>query len=135
MRTGEGEGAETPPGAQVILTRGRRRSATVHGGGVPGATACRWATYGRRAPERLIVWGSDVPPDLKSDVLKERIAQGMDLTLVLGTSDEYITPKIVARERDRLANDGIGYRLVTYEGGHSIDPATLQAVASGAEHG
>ncbi len=100
-----------------------------------GATACRWATYGRRAPERLIVWGSDVPPDLKTDVLKERIAQGMDLTLVLGTSDEYITPKIVARERDRLANDGIGYRLVTYEGGHSIDPATLQAVASGAEHG
>lgn len=96
-----------------------------------GATASRWATYGKRTPNRLIVWGSDIPPDLKTDVLKERIAEGMELTLVIGASDEYITPKIVARERDRLSSEGIDYTLITYPGGHVIDRSTILALASG----
>jgi len=98
-----------------------------------GATAARCATYGKRQPDRLVIWGSDVPPDLKLDVLKERIDAGMSFSMVAGRSDEYITPKIAQAQRDLLEQAGVPYQWREFEGGHEVDPDVLTSMAPGSD--
>jgi predicted esterase len=76
---------------------------------------------------RLILWGGDIPPDLDLSAARERFAQ-LDLTLVAGTGDQFITGKILERERQRLEAHAIPFRVVRFAGGHEIDPATLRQV-------
>jgi predicted esterase len=84
------------------------------------ATACRWATFGSSRLDRLIVWGGEVPPDLDLKLLRVP-----SLTLVYGTRDEFFTPKVVAANETRLRDHGVRYELVSFEGGHEIEEATL----------
>lgn len=84
------------------------------------ATACRWAALGSARVDRLILWGGEVPPDL--DLERLRVPK---LTLVYGTHDEFFTPKVVSANEARLRDHGIGYELLSFEGGHEIDKATL----------
>lgn len=96
------------------------------------ATVCRWAALGTGAHiDRLIVWGGEVPPDLDltDRQAAERLRNGR-LTLVYGDSDEYFTPKVVAATEARLREHDISYEVVSYEGGHEIDQATLSRLAS-----
>jgi predicted esterase len=92
------------------------------------ATAARWLAFGATRAQRLILWGGELPPDLDLAAQAERFAP-LDLTFVVGTRDEYITPKIIERERQRLEAAAIPFRVVTYEGGHEIDGAVLRQVA------
>ena len=92
------------------------------------AAAMRWLGLGTARAERLILWGGELPPDLDLSARRERFAR-LDLTLVAGTRDEYITAKILDREKRRLASEEIPFRVVTFEGGHEIDPAVLRQVA------
>jgi predicted esterase len=84
------------------------------------ATACRWAALGTSRIDRLIVWGGEVPPDLDLKLLRVP-----SLTLVYGTRDEFFTAKIVAANEARLREQRIRYELVSFDGGHEIDKATL----------
>ena len=84
------------------------------------ATACRWAALGTSRIDRLIVWGGEVPPDLDLKLLRVP-----SLTLVYGTRDEFFTPKVVAANEARLREQGIRYEIVSFDGGHEIDKATL----------
>lgn len=108
------------------------------GGGIPpavtvlgfsqgGATAARWVAAGRVAAARLVVWGSQFPPelDLADPAAPIRRAK---TSLVIGTKDIFATPKIVARETARLNDAGFPYRFVTFEGGHRLDDDTLRAL-------
>jgi predicted esterase len=84
------------------------------------ATVCRWAALGSSRLDRLILWGGEVPPDLDLKLLRVP-----SLTLVYGTRDEFFTPKVVAANEARLREHGIGYELVSFEGGHEIEKGTL----------
>jgi len=90
--------------------------------------AARWLHYGNARAERLILWGGEIPPDLDLSQKPGRLA-GLDLTLVAGTRDQYITPKILDREKQRLEADAIPFRLVSFEGGHEIDEVVLRQLA------
>jgi len=100
---------------------------TVLGFSQGGATAARWVASGRVSAARLVVWGSQFPPelDLADPAAPIRRAQ---TTLVIGTKDVFATPKIVARETARLGDAGFPYRFVTFDGGHRLDDATLRAL-------
>ncbi|HTR21544.1 MAG TPA: hypothetical protein VMH88_11880 [Gemmatimonadales bacterium] len=95
------------------------------------ATAARWLAQGTataRGPRRLILWGGEVPPDLDLGAARARWAD-LDLVLVVGSRDEFITPKVLARDEARLAEAGVRYRVVPYDGGHEILPQVLQGLA------
>ena len=72
----------------------------------------------------------DVPPeiDLASWATSMR---GVPVNLIVGDSDEYITPKIVAAERARLDASLVPHRFSPYTGGHEIDAAALMSLAHG----
>lgn len=90
--------------------------------------AARWLARGTARAERLILWGGEIPPDLDLSAERERFSR-LDLTLVAGTRDHFITKKILDREKQRLESHAIPFRLVTFEGGHEIDETVLRQLA------
>jgi predicted esterase len=95
------------------------------------ATAARWLTQGTTRANRLVLWGGEVPPDLELDdeVIRARLA-AVEITLVVGNADEYITPKIVTRDSERLTAQQLRHHLVRYEGGHDIDESVLRDISA-----
>lgn len=92
------------------------------------AAASRWLGYGSARADRLILWGGEIPPDLDPAVLRERFTR-LDLALVAGTRDQYITSKILDREKQHLESHAIPFRLVTFEGGHEVNEVVLRELA------
>jgi len=110
--------------AKIVLRNAR---VTVLGFSQGTATACRWTALGSSRIDRLIVWGGEVPPDL--DLENTRAAErlrGSKLTLVVGSRDQFLTPKIATATEARLREHKIPYELVPFEGGHEIDESTLE---------
>lgn len=116
----------------AIFARVERRGASLHvlGFSQGTATASRWTALGADGarPDRLILWGGEVPPDLDLAAAAERWRR-LPMTLVVGDADEYITPKILARDEARLRDHGIAYEVRRFAGGHTIDPAVLRELA------
>ena len=92
------------------------------------ATAARWLAQGSARAGRLILWGGEVPPDLDLAAARQRWEQ-TDVTLVVGSEDPYITPKVLSRDEQRLREHGIAFRVEGFEGGHEIVPDVLGRVA------
>ncbi len=93
------------------------------------ATAARWLAMGTARADRLILWGGEVPPDLDLAAAHPRWTETA-LLLVAGTADQYITPKVLARDEARLRTHGISYRVERFEGGHEIPTDVLTRVAA-----
>lgn len=100
---------------------------TVLGFSQGGATAVRWVASGRVNAARLIVWGSQFPPELDLADSSAPLRRA-ETTLVIGTTDIFATPKIVANETARLADAGFPYRFLQFQGGHRLDDDTLRAL-------
>jgi predicted esterase len=89
------------------------------------STVSRWVAFGRHAVDRLILWGGELPPDLDLAGVKERFAN-VEVIVVRGTRDEYITAKVVKSILGRLEQQGVSHRLVEFDGGHEINEAVLR---------
>jgi dienelactone hydrolase len=105
----------------------RRRSVhlTVLGFSQGAAAACRWAAGGTARPDRVVVWGGDVPGDLDLHAHRARLPS---LTLVVGDGDRFATPERTAALEARLHAAGVGFERVAYAGGHRLHAATLRTV-------
>lgn len=93
-----------------------------------GATATRWALQGTTTFHALILWGATVPPDVDLTSLNEKL-RGATLRLVIGRTDQFISPEALAAERARLDAAGVRHDVVEYEAGHSIKRAVCAALA------
>jgi len=94
------------------------------------ATASRWAALGAARLDELVLWGGELPPDLDLAAAAARLAR-LRITLVAGTEDEYITPKLLAGIQRRLTEHAIPFRTHVFEGGHEIEPGALQRLVDG----
>ena len=97
------------------------------------ATACRWLVLGRAQADRLVLWGGEVPPDLDLVRARERWKQ-TSLLFVAGSEDWFITPKVLARDEQRLKENGIAYRVERFEGGHEIRGEVLERITGVSGH-
>jgi predicted esterase len=114
-----------------VLRRVDRATVRVHALGFSQGTATvsRWVVFGTARVDRVVLWGGEVPPDLDLAAVRERLA-GTDLTLVAGRHDEFITPKVVARDEERLRRADIPCRVVAFDGGHELDDAILRGLTT-----
>lgn len=110
------------------VMRGAVVPVTVLGFSQGTATAARWLAQGNVRAARLILWGGEVPPDLDLAAARQRWEK-TDVTLVVGSEDPYITPKVLSRDEQRLREHGISFRVEGFEGGHEIVPDVLGRVA------
>ena len=93
------------------------------------AVACRWAAATARTPDHLVLWGAGLPNDVLEGKKREVLGR-MTITIVLGSSDPVVGEGRTEAHARELDEAGVAYRLVTYDGGHEIDAATLAAVAA-----
>lgn len=112
----------------VLRGRGNAGGVRVLGFSQGTATATRWLALGSARVDRLILYGGEVPPDLDLAAARERWDR-TEVTLVAGSHDSYITPKILARDEGRLRAHGIEYRVERFDGGHEVLPEVLRRIA------
>lgn len=116
--------------AEHILAPGPTRRLTVLGFSQGVATASRWTTLGRVRPERLVLWGDFIPPDLDLDAARARWSS-MRVLLVRGAGDRTLSSgELAAREARQWADLGVEPAVISYEGGHDIDVETLRRIAA-----
>lgn len=113
-----------------IFTRARRSevSVTVVGFSQGGATANRWLTRGRACADRLIMWGALLPTDADLNQAAT-FFRDVKLTIVYGKRDQFADEGIIAKYEKLLREKNIPFELVTFDGGHRMDRATLAALA------
>lgn len=92
------------------------------------ATAARWAVFGRRRLDRLVLWGGVLPHDLP---VEDHIARLRILTptIVCGERDAALSAQRAQAEVARLAEFGIEASLISHPEGHSIDAETVAHLA------
>jgi len=115
--------------AHLFESLGRNEvSVTVLGFSQGAATAARWISHGHAVADRLVLWGELLPPDVDLEVAWAKL-RGARLTLVVGREDPYVDEPRLAEDEARLLDREIPYETVRYDGGHTIDPFVLRALA------
>ena len=91
------------------------------------ATACRWLCQGDAKADNLILWGGPVTEDIcvNNEV---PIINKLNLQLVIGDKDEFISELNLQEHLSFLDNLNIKYKLVRYSGKHHIEPQTLESL-------
>jgi predicted esterase len=106
------------------------RCVTVLGFSQGVATASRWTTLGAMRPDRLVLWGDFLPPDLDLDAAAA-CWRDVDVVLARGEADGTLrSEKLAAEEAERLVEAGLSPRTIRYGGGHDVDPETLVRLAA-----
>ncbi|MCX2738854.1 alpha/beta hydrolase [Pontibacter anaerobius] len=100
---------------------------TVLGFSQGGATVSRWLATQNVPVHRLILWAASFPEDIDFATGKAAFAN-LPVAMVYGTQDEFITPETLQRKQQLMQELGITPQVYTFEGGHSIDAATLLEV-------
>jgi predicted esterase len=91
------------------------------------ATGTRWASQWEGSLDSLILWGGGFAHDLALEVAKEKFAT-TEVLLVHGAQDELITEESKKRQEELLFELGKPMYLLTFEGGHEINPAMLEKI-------
>ena len=112
-----------------LTSRLRPRRTIVVGFSQGGATASRWVVKGNSAIHTLVLWGATLPPDLELSGARERLAAAR-LKLVIGKTDQYISPEAMTRERERLASANLPAEFIEYDAGHAIKRDVLKELAA-----
>lgn len=95
------------------------------------ATVSRWVAFGDARVDRLVLWGGEFPPDL--DLTIQPAAHRLRAarpTLVYGSADEFITPKVASAITARLREFAIPCEEIVFEGGHALDDSVLRRLAT-----
>ena len=111
------------PGAQTTRVRLR-----VLGFSQGVATVVRWLDRGVVRADEVILWAGSFPPDVDLARFAARLGT-TPVVLVVGTRDQLAPWAAADATADRLVGAGLSARLVSFDGGHRLDDATLAALA------
>jgi predicted esterase len=89
-----------------------------------GATVCRWLASGQVPCHHLVLWAASFPEDINFETGKSTF-QAFPVDVVYGTMDEFITPESLQRQQQLMAQFGITPRVLTFEGGHTLQSEIL----------
>jgi predicted esterase len=92
------------------------------------ATVCRWLVRGTARADRLVVWAGKMPADL-FPLAESSPLRALTLTIVVGTSDEYVTPIAAAEQEALIRGEKLAYEVCRFDGGHAMDADTLRELA------
>lgn len=87
-------------------------------------TACRWLSKSKSKADRLILWGGGIPPEVDLELSNE-LFNSLQLTIVVGDKDEFISQEQIEKEEQRLKKNNIDYSLILFEGKHIIKKEIL----------
>jgi predicted esterase len=88
------------------------------------ATVCRWHVLRSPAAHKLILWSGLLPEEFLEPQYLQHF-KNVKLVLVEGRRDEFRNDQQVEHQISVLADAGIRYEIVRFDGGHEISPAVL----------
>jgi predicted esterase len=100
---------------------------TIVGFSQGGATVSRWLASGAAPVHRLILWAASFPEDIDFTAGKAAFTN-LPVAIVYGTQDEFITPESLQKKQQLMSEIGVTPQNYTFEGGHTLDAATLVKV-------
>jgi predicted esterase len=92
------------------------------------ATVSRWVAQGKVRPDRLILWGGLLPPDLDLDAARQALKR-IEVVLVVGRRDRFVDAEKLSAQVAALERLGITARTVRHPGGHRIKAEVLAELA------
>lgn len=95
-----------------------------------GATVSRWLPAANVIFNRLILWSAAFPEDMNFEVSAAALAE-TNIVMVAGSEDEMIPKEMPARQYELLRSYGLTPQLVSFTGGHKMDPEILRQLDSG----
>ena len=110
--------AECPPNVQV----------TVLGFSQGTATVSRWLTQAHFRPAHLVLWAGSFPDDIDATVAQS-LLHALELTIVIGSDDEYITLTQAEQQFQYLEQFAALTHLVTFPGKHELNRTILEKLA------
>jgi predicted esterase len=93
------------------------------------ATAARWACRSQPKLDRLVLWGSSLPPELDDEAALAPLKK-LRLFIVGGSRDRFLDGRARRRQRRLLDRHRVPFEERTFEGGHRLDDDTLRALAN-----
>lgn len=93
------------------------------------ATVIRWLARGRVSPDRVVLWAGMIPPELDAAAARALWTRS-PVTMVVGSTDEFATPKVVAAQEAKLRELGVEFDSLRFEGGHDLSDSALLELAS-----
>jgi predicted esterase len=93
------------------------------------ATVGRWLAQAVFRPAHLILWAGGFPDDL-APATAQQLLQGLPLSTVIGSDDEYISIAQATRQHQQLGQFGAKTQLFTFDGKHELNRTTLEKVAA-----
>lgn len=96
------------------------------------ATVTRWLARPRAGgveADRVVLWAGMIPPELDAAAARALTVRA-PVTMVVGSADEFATPKVVAAQEARLRELGVAYAKIGFEGGHDISHSALLELAA-----
>lgn len=92
------------------------------------ATICRWLTKGSSRADNLLIWAGSIPDDLDLTETKTFFDK-LNLLIVVGDQDEFISEDQVNIHTLLLEKNKIDFELIRFKGKHAIDPETLKDIS------
>jgi len=92
-----------------------------------GHTAARWIDKSDLEIKNFYLWGSGLPRDIDYKI-KLDFWNSVNLKLVVGNKDKFITREMLKEETVFLKTQKIRYELITYDGDHSINEYFLNKI-------
>ncbi|MCM0059776.1 MAG: alpha/beta hydrolase [Algoriphagus sp.] len=91
------------------------------------ATGTRWASQWVGFLDSLVLWGGGFAHDLALNLAKEKFAS-TEILLVYGAQDSLLTEESKQRQEDLVHELGKPLNLLTFDGGHEINPSLLEKI-------
>ncbi len=93
------------------------------------ATVGRWVGLGEVDPDVLVLWAGVMPHDLDLQVNRDKM-RNMKVFMLYGDDDPYREEAMIQEHRQLFEENGISCRFIEFEGGHKVEAAPLQELAS-----
>jgi predicted esterase len=90
-------------------------------------TASRWIYHSGISYSNLILWGAGIAHEIDMQIVRESFSNGRN-TFVVGNRDRFVDQHSLKRLRDLYRTIGLKYELISYDGGHEINPEILSKV-------
>ncbi|GAB3865448.1 esterase [Hymenobacter segetis] len=109
---------QCPPEVQV----------TVLGFSQGTATVGRWLAQAAFRPAHLILWAGGFPEDVAPGAVQQ-LLQGLPVSVVIGSDDEYISTAQAQQQQQLLQQFGADAQLLTFAGKHELNRSILEKLA------